>query len=149
MGSYPGGIRMEKPKGPHDLYNFPRFFSAIFKWFIHTSELIRFRRKKMSNLFDKPVKKNEKTFLEIIYYSLPPPPYSHGFRSHYFIRGGSRYLIPQHPKRIRQEHPINRERVNGRTFNNSLGEGIFRFVGCSDVLVPLGIKVRAKTQPNP
>ena len=33
-----------------------------------------------------------------------------------------------------------------RTFN-SLGEGIFRLVGCSDVLVPVGIKVRVKTQP--
>ena len=37
---------------------------------------------------------------------------------------------------------------NPRTFNN-LGERIFRLVGCSDVLVPVGIKVRAKTQPNP
>ena len=35
-----------------------------------------------------------------------------------------------------------------RTFNN-LGEGIFRLVVCSDVLVPVGIKARAKTQPNP
>ena len=36
----------------------------------------------------------------------------------------------------------------GRTFNN-LGEGIFRLVGCPGVLVPVGIKVRAETQPNP
>ena len=35
-----------------------------------------------------------------------------------------------------------------RTFHN-LGGGIFRLVGCSGVLVPVGIKVRAKTQPNP
>ena len=35
-----------------------------------------------------------------------------------------------------------------RTFNN-LGEGIFRLVGCSDILVPVGMKARAKTQPNP
>ena len=34
-----------------------------------------------------------------------------------------------------------------RTFTN-LGEGIFRLVGCSGVLVPVGIKVRAKTQPT-
>ena len=34
-----------------------------------------------------------------------------------------------------------------RTFNN-LGEGTFRLVGCSGVLVPVGINVRAKTQPN-
>ena len=36
----------------------------------------------------------------------------------------------------------------GRTFNN-LGEEIFSLVGCSGVLVPVGIKVRAKTQPSP
>ena len=35
-----------------------------------------------------------------------------------------------------------------RTFNN-LGEGMFRLVGYSGVLDPVGIKVRAKTQPNP
>ena len=35
-----------------------------------------------------------------------------------------------------------------RTFNN-LGEGAFRLVGCSGVLVLVEIKVRAKTQPNP
>ena len=34
-----------------------------------------------------------------------------------------------------------------RTFNN-LGEGMFRLVGCSDVLVPVGTKARAKTQPR-
>ena len=32
---------------------------------------------------------------------------------------------------------------------NYLGEGIFTLVGCSGDLVPVGIKVRAKTQPNP
>ena len=36
----------------------------------------------------------------------------------------------------------------GRTFNN-MGEGIFKLVGCSGVLVPVGSKVRAKTQPKP
>ena len=30
----------------------------------------------------------------------------------------------------------------------NLGERISRLVGCSDVLVPVGIKVRAKTQPD-
>ena len=36
----------------------------------------------------------------------------------------------------------------GRSHYN-LGERIFGLVGCSGVLVPVGIKVRAKTQPNP
>ena len=38
--------------------------------------------------------------------------------------------------------------IHQRTFNN-LGEGIFSLVGYSGVLDPVGIKVRAKTQPNP
>ena len=47
-----------------------------------------------------------------------------------------------------EERGLEKSRIPARTFNN-LGEEIFRLVGCSDVLVPVGIKARAKTQPNP
>ena len=62
-----------------------------------------------------------------------------------------RYIKGSLPRKVasRNNDYITRgERGLKRTFNN-LGEGIFRLVGCSDVLVPVGIKARAKTRPNP
>ena len=38
--------------------------------------------------------------------------------------------------------------INIRRSHYNLGVRIFRWVGCSGILVPVGIKVRAKTQPN-
>ena len=46
-------------------------------------------------------------------------------------------------------HAATRATVIPLRSHYNLEERMFRLIGCSGFLVPVGIKVRAKTQPNP